>query len=149
MGRASPATQTVHGHMPRPPNVALLRALWSPIDGIWGVLKVSWEVLVLQLLKAFHSLPQEPREMWALLGPEPNCSHSFVSGTYRKGALFGTLRPQLARGSCCLEEVWTLPTTSSFAHAFDQNSTGQRSTHQRSHSWYNPYHGPLVILSTQ
>ena len=30
---------------PRPPNVSLLRALWSPSDGIWGVLKGSWGVL--------------------------------------------------------------------------------------------------------
>ena len=30
---------------PRPPNVALLRALWSVLDGSWGVLKSSWGVL--------------------------------------------------------------------------------------------------------
>ena len=30
---------------PRPPNVALLRALWSLLHGIWGVLKGSWGVL--------------------------------------------------------------------------------------------------------
>ena len=30
---------------PRPPNVALLRALWSLLDGIWGVLKGSWGVM--------------------------------------------------------------------------------------------------------
>ena len=28
--------------MPRPPNVPLLRALPSPLDGIWGVLTRSW-----------------------------------------------------------------------------------------------------------
>ena len=27
---------------PRPPNVPLLKALWSLLDGIWGVLKRSW-----------------------------------------------------------------------------------------------------------
>ena len=32
--------------VPRPPNVALLRALGSLLDGIWGVLKGSWGVLV-------------------------------------------------------------------------------------------------------
>ena len=31
---------------PRPPNVPLLRALWSLLDGIWSVLKGSWGVLV-------------------------------------------------------------------------------------------------------
>ena len=33
-------------HIPRPPNVPLLRALWSLLDGIWGSLKGSWGVLV-------------------------------------------------------------------------------------------------------
>ena len=32
--------------VPRPPNVPLLRALWSLLDAIWGVLKGSWGVLV-------------------------------------------------------------------------------------------------------
>ena len=32
--------------LPRPPNVPLLRALWSLLDGIWCVLKGSWGVLV-------------------------------------------------------------------------------------------------------
>ena len=32
-------------YWPRPPNVALLRALWCLLDGIWGVLKGSWRVL--------------------------------------------------------------------------------------------------------
>ena len=32
--------------LPAPPNVCLLRALWSPLDGIWGVFEGSWEVLV-------------------------------------------------------------------------------------------------------
>ena len=32
--------------LPRPPNVALLKALWSLLDGIWGLLKGSWGVLV-------------------------------------------------------------------------------------------------------
>ena len=27
--------------MPRPPNVPLLRAIWSLLDGIWGLLKGS------------------------------------------------------------------------------------------------------------
>ena len=26
-------------YIPRPPHVPLLKALWSPLDGIWGVLK--------------------------------------------------------------------------------------------------------------
>ena len=30
---------------PRPPNVPLLRAIGSLLDGIWGVLKGSWGVL--------------------------------------------------------------------------------------------------------
>ena len=30
---------------PTPPNVPLLRALWSLLDGIWGPLKGSWGVL--------------------------------------------------------------------------------------------------------
>ena len=30
---------------PRPPNVPLLRALWSLLVGIWGFLKGSWGVL--------------------------------------------------------------------------------------------------------
>ena len=33
-------------NFPRPPNVSLLRVLWSLLDGIWGVLKGSWGVLV-------------------------------------------------------------------------------------------------------
>ena len=36
---------------PRPPNVALLRALWSLLDGIWGLLRVvggCWEKEALQ-----------------------------------------------------------------------------------------------------
>ena len=32
------------GHIPGPPNVPLRRALWSPLDGIWGILKGSWDV---------------------------------------------------------------------------------------------------------
>ena len=40
--------------LPRPPNVPLLRALWSLLDGIWSLLKGSWGVLgiepVLKLL---------------------------------------------------------------------------------------------------
>ena len=32
--------------LPRPPNVPLLRAVWSLLDAIWGVLKGSWGVLV-------------------------------------------------------------------------------------------------------
>ena len=36
--------------LPRPPNVALLRALWSLLDGIWGVFKGSWGVLVVVLI---------------------------------------------------------------------------------------------------
>ena len=32
--------------IPRPPNVPLLRALWSLLVGIWGILKGSWGVLV-------------------------------------------------------------------------------------------------------
>ena len=34
------------GNVPRPPNVALLRALWSLLVGIWDILKGSWGVLV-------------------------------------------------------------------------------------------------------
>ena len=30
---------------PRPPNVPLLRALWSLLDGIWALLQGSWGVL--------------------------------------------------------------------------------------------------------
>ena len=37
----------------RPPNVALLRALWSLLDGIWGVLQGSWGVLVSRYLLSF------------------------------------------------------------------------------------------------
>ena len=33
-------------YIPRPPNVPLLRAFWSLLDGIWGSLKGSWGVLV-------------------------------------------------------------------------------------------------------
>ena len=29
----------------RPPNVPLFRALWSPLDGNWGLLKRSWGLL--------------------------------------------------------------------------------------------------------
>ena len=32
-------------HLPRPPNVALFRALWSLLVGIWGILKGSWGML--------------------------------------------------------------------------------------------------------
>ena len=32
-------------YIPRPPNVPLLRALWSLVDGICGVSKGSWGVL--------------------------------------------------------------------------------------------------------
>ena len=32
--------------VPRPPNVPLLRALRSLLDGTWGILKGSWGVLV-------------------------------------------------------------------------------------------------------
>ena len=38
------------GALQRPPNVALLRALWSLLDGIWGSLKGSWGVLVGNML---------------------------------------------------------------------------------------------------
>ena len=31
--------------IPRPPNVPLLRALWSVLDGIWGLLKGSLGIL--------------------------------------------------------------------------------------------------------
>ena len=34
------------GSFPIPPNVALLRALWSLLVGIWGTLKGTWGVLV-------------------------------------------------------------------------------------------------------
>ena len=33
-------------HLPGPPNVPPLRALWSLFVGIWGILKGSWGVLV-------------------------------------------------------------------------------------------------------
>ena len=33
-------------YLPRPPNGALLRAIWSLLDGIWGLLKGSWGVPV-------------------------------------------------------------------------------------------------------
>ena len=33
-------------YIPRPPSVALFRALWYLLDGTWGVLKGSWGVLV-------------------------------------------------------------------------------------------------------
>ena len=36
----------IYIYTPAPPNVPLLRALWSPLDGILGVLKGSWGVLV-------------------------------------------------------------------------------------------------------
>ena len=32
----------VQSHLPRPPNVPLLGALWYLVDGIWGLLKGSW-----------------------------------------------------------------------------------------------------------
>ena len=35
-----------NSELPGPPNVALLRALRSLFDGIWGVLKASWGLLV-------------------------------------------------------------------------------------------------------
>ena len=42
-----PAIQTIQSQQLRtPPNVAPLRALWSPFDGIWGSLKGTWGVLV-------------------------------------------------------------------------------------------------------
>ena len=37
-----PMTETTQGFQPRPRNVALFRAFWSPLDGIWGILKGSW-----------------------------------------------------------------------------------------------------------
>ena len=39
------AWRIMHADSPRPPNVPLLRALWSLLDGIWGFLKGSWGVL--------------------------------------------------------------------------------------------------------
>ena len=36
----------IYIYIPRPPNVPLLRAFWSLLDGIYGVLKGSWGVLV-------------------------------------------------------------------------------------------------------
>ena len=42
--------------LPRPPNAALLRALWSLLDGIWGVLKGSWGVLVLGRIRPSRDL---------------------------------------------------------------------------------------------
>ena len=30
---------------PRSPNVPLFMAFWSPLDGIWGLLKRSWGLL--------------------------------------------------------------------------------------------------------
>ena len=47
--RVSPGTAAGHAlsmPVPRAPNVALLRALWSLFNGIWGLLKGSWGVLV-------------------------------------------------------------------------------------------------------
>ena len=47
--------KAVHGGPPRPPNVPLLRALWSLLDGILGSSKGSWRSLPL-------SFDSEPRD---------------------------------------------------------------------------------------
>ena len=45
---------------PRPPNVPLLRALWSRLDAIWSLLKGSWGVLgCFDLLRVAESLRTE------------------------------------------------------------------------------------------
>ena len=41
-----PSEEYGQEHLPRPPNVPLLRALWSVSVGIWCVLECSWGVLV-------------------------------------------------------------------------------------------------------
>ena len=35
--------------LPRPPNLPLLRAVWSLLVGIWGLLKGNWGVLVCEV----------------------------------------------------------------------------------------------------
>ena len=40
------------GYLPSPPNVAPLRALWYLSDGIWGLLKASWRMLIRAFLWA-------------------------------------------------------------------------------------------------
>ena len=43
--QGAPIVANVHAY-PGPPNVRLLRALWSlVVVGIWGILKGSWGVL--------------------------------------------------------------------------------------------------------
>ena len=41
---------TIIGYTPRPPDVALLLALWFQLDGIWDLLKGSRGVLVYQII---------------------------------------------------------------------------------------------------
>ena len=45
---------------PRPPNVALMRDLWSLLDGIGGVLKGSWGVVVVKIMVPFWVLYSGP-----------------------------------------------------------------------------------------
>ena len=71
-----------------PPNVPLIRALWSLFDGIWGVLEDSWGVLDeasapaldgdsrLQKLDLAHSLAiQEAAVGGPLQGPLLHAGH--------------------------------------------------------------------------
>ena len=45
--KPEPPTHPNQVPLPRPPNVPLLRALWSLLDSIRGVLKGSWGVVVI------------------------------------------------------------------------------------------------------
>ena len=48
------------GPPPGPPNVPLLRALWSLFDGMWGILKGSWGVLAMNPMIRSHESIQGP-----------------------------------------------------------------------------------------
>ena len=39
---SSPRSPILGLFLPRPPNLPLLRALWSPLNGTWGFLQRSW-----------------------------------------------------------------------------------------------------------
>ena len=73
--------------IPRPPNVPLLMAFWSLVDGIWGVLQGSWGVLVCSIYDTCSIYLRMGVDLDRILSARGNTSEARALRMHNSGAV--------------------------------------------------------------